>query len=352
MLTVIFGAGASFDSVHGRNLGRHELDYRPPLASELFAHRPNFGAVINEYGELRPIMGDLRQAISDGGNVELELEKLKSQADKYPKNHIYLAAIQMYLQRVLWECGEHWSSYAYGVTNYASLLNQIDRWRLNSADRSPVALVTFNYDTMLEEACAGFGLALSTLDDYVSGSEYRVFKPHGSVNWGRVTADTVASSESSTVRHELIARAPINLTDEFRILTDLTVPIIEKTHSTTGTTSRALSPAIAIPVQSKDESVFTFPGSHRERMEEALAATRILLVIGWRGAEEHFMSLLRKAAPQVQKLIAVSDKQETAEATVDMLLSTAIRSGPGRIPLGKGFSGLIDRRDEFRAMLD
>ena len=49
-----------------------------------------------------------------------------------------------------------------------------------------MCLVTFNYDTLLEHALAKqFNRTFDVLDDYVSSPEYKVFKLHGSQNWGR-----------------------------------------------------------------------------------------------------------------------------------------------------------------------
>jgi hypothetical protein len=48
-----------------------------------------------------------------------------------------------------------------------------------------VRFVTFNYDTLLEAACEqALGLGLTAVAKYVSTS-YRIYKPHGSVNWVR-----------------------------------------------------------------------------------------------------------------------------------------------------------------------
>lgn len=43
---------------------------------------------------------------------------------------------------------------AAGVTNYVTLLDQILRWPVRHASSEDVLLVTFNYDTMLDAACA------------------------------------------------------------------------------------------------------------------------------------------------------------------------------------------------------
>jgi hypothetical protein len=54
--------------------------------------------------------------------------------------------------------------------------------------------VTFNYDTMLEQAISQvLGLALNTIDAYFSHPYYAIIKPHGSINWGREVDGDVVS---------------------------------------------------------------------------------------------------------------------------------------------------------------
>ncbi len=64
MLLVIFGAGASYDSVSAleterwsRETGRGER--RPPLADELFAGTAPFRAIANKYPRCQPLIPEL-----------------------------------------------------------------------------------------------------------------------------------------------------------------------------------------------------------------------------------------------------------------------------------------------------
>jgi hypothetical protein len=69
-----------------------------------------------------------------------------------------------------------------GATNYRALLGQIRHHR-NSSE--PVCLVTFNYDTLIESALAHYEMQFAVPDDYISGTEFKLFKLHGSANSGR-----------------------------------------------------------------------------------------------------------------------------------------------------------------------
>ena len=109
------------------------------------------------------------------------LQDLQSKARDYPRGLQQLAAVRYYLQYILWQCGIAWKNIAKGVTNYKTLLDQIER---ANKKNEPVCLVTFNYDTLLEDALSDFGLSIETFADYTKKRPfYRVFKVHGSVTW-------------------------------------------------------------------------------------------------------------------------------------------------------------------------
>ena len=86
--------------------------------------------------------------------MEQVLEKLQQESGEYPDRRRQLAAVRYYLNVMLWECVEGWNEVAKGVTNYATLLDEIRRWR--EADEQ-TCLVTFNYDTLLEGAFCTVG---------------------------------------------------------------------------------------------------------------------------------------------------------------------------------------------------
>jgi hypothetical protein len=117
MLLVIFGAGASFDSV---DIGSHpgvNADYQPPLADDLFD--PRFKRLVEMFPQLTGILDRVR-GIQRGTTPERVLEDLQGEADKYPIRDQQLTAARFYLQHVLFNCGASWSSGAGHATSYAS----------------------------------------------------------------------------------------------------------------------------------------------------------------------------------------------------------------------------------------
>ena len=98
--------------------------------------------------------------------VEAELARLQSQAHSFPRVHQELAAVRYYLHLALWSCQDHWQVRHRGITNYAVLLPEIERWRYASSES--VCFVTFNYDTMLEQAMDQvLGIHITDLKGYL-----------------------------------------------------------------------------------------------------------------------------------------------------------------------------------------
>ena len=174
---VVFGAGASYDSFseYPPESGA-AMDQRPPLANQLFELR--FANTIDQFPQCGPIIPYLRpQGGNPVPNVEQVLEKYQKQAIGDPERNTQLAAIRYYLQTTLRNCQSQWKQITHGVTNYTTLLDHI-RHRRDSKEK--VCLVTFNYDTLLEESLPVVRVKTNDIEDYVK-SDYQVIKLHGSI---------------------------------------------------------------------------------------------------------------------------------------------------------------------------
>jgi hypothetical protein len=290
MLMVIFGAGASFDSAPTYPPGAGDIyphdprnrHHRPPLANELFQNRPLFAEAILRLPECQPIVPRLRSL--KGESLEAALQDLQAKATDYPRGLQQLAAVRYYLQYILWECGTKWRDVAMGVTNYKTLLDQIER---ANRKNEPVCLVTFNYDTLLEDALGDFGLPIEAFPDYTKRHPcYRVFKVHGSVNWARIIENEIQSQNPAhawSVTHEWIRRAAeLRITDNYTLSTGCPTAVVG---------GRSAFPAIAIPVEK--EKNFECPPNLIEELSALLPQITKALVIGWRATEEHFLNLLK-----------------------------------------------------------
>src|SRR5882762_1220030 len=289
---VIFGAGASYDSLADippprTQTGRvGDLASRPPLADQLFERREFFDPWIEQYYECGPVVDRLRRLPRDS-NFERELEKLRAEAADYPQRHIQLHAIRYYLQRTISRCGEAVITESKGVTNYATLLDDIGYWRAKHPSEE-VRFVTFNYDTLLEHACdSALKLPFPSIVSYVSRI-YKVYKPHGSVNWVRIVenGDRV---NSANPEHSIIGLGDSLMLgdDHYQVKHPESAPVDDD--------GRYVYPAIALPVETK--SNFECPSDHLNYLKSDIPNVTKLLVIGWRATEAHFLELWK--APRV-----------------------------------------------------
>jgi hypothetical protein len=310
--------------------------FRPPLARQLFEDRDNFNAALARYPQMASRVGWLRRISRDlTKNFEGELERLQEESENYPPGQQQLAAMRFYLRWILTECGDRWLEAARGATNYAELLERIDRWRLSKNE--DVVLVTFNYDTLLERA-ANYALGYPhpvgqhPLPGYYEGlPHYKIIKPHGSVDWGREVQSSVAtSSRYEDVEKALIAQAAsLTFTGRFRSV-GLSVVM----------DNSAYFPAIAIPVQSKTD--FACPAQHITHLEGAVSSVNKLLVIGWRGSEEHFMKLLSGKLTERLPVQIVADTAGVSETEANLRKLGLV--GDFR-KSAEGFSGFLTDSD-------
>jgi hypothetical protein len=156
--------------------------------------------------------------------VERELEAIRSEAVKMPSHHGMLTALRFYLRRLLTDTCNLWSAAANGVTNHVHLPYQLRVWQ--AEHREPIALVSFNYDTMLDSASVdALGLTFPNVDSYVTNDNFKIIKPHGSVNRSiRLNRTTTFANEEDVFR-ELVQIAPgipSDLSDDYRITPDFT----------------------------------------------------------------------------------------------------------------------------------
>ena len=316
MLLVVFGAGASYDSVPhfaphlASGLGVEPI--RPPLANQLFGDRPIFLEVMQQFRECMEIVPWLRKR---GVSVEGELAMLQAQALTFPRVHQELAAIRYYLHVALWSCQNEWAARHRGITNYAVLLREIERWRYASSES--VCFVTFNYDTMLEEAMRQvLSLEISDLKSYLQKT-YSLVKLHGSINWGR----EIDIAEPQTYNPQRLIREAATLQISDRYVLAAHRPMLRE-----GKAQRLVFPALSIPVERKDE--FNCPSEHVQRLKEVLPKVTRIITVGWRATEKDFIDLLRKELTEKPSLMVVSGDANGAKETISNLGIEL----PGRYP--------------------
>jgi len=227
MLMVVFGAGASYDSVPAHPASRAIASMpsdefsgwsdRLPLANQLFENRREFAEDMAHFPQSRPIIPYLLPN-QDGISLERVLQKLQDEAAEHPARYRQLAAIRYYLQVMLQRCEQRWTERAPGgISNQITLLDQIERWRKPGEQ---VCIVTFNYDLMLETALSALGIPIKTISDYVADDRYKLIKLHGSVTWGRRVhaPDELLQKDAWSLVHTLIDNAnSLEITQDYRL---------------------------------------------------------------------------------------------------------------------------------------
>lgn len=311
MLMVIFGAGASYDSAQAFPVsinppsGGNGGPWRPPLANNLFRDQNEvFGTTIRKYNQLRRILPFLREPTASG-SVEQTLESLQEQGRTYPERKRELTAVKFYLADLLMEVTNHWDERTNGITNYAVLVDEILRLDGSGGE---VCLITFNYDLLLERALVGLdGFKMKGPEDFLcSHPRLKIFKLHGSVNWSR----TVGAQGVIYSPDQIIEQADsLQPSDRFVWANAAREYGANRPYG-------SVSPAIAIPVQTKTESHLECPLAHLEHLKAMLPSVTKILIIGWQAREAHFLKMLREMRPKLQRVMVVGAHAPDAKDTL------------------------------------
>ncbi|MCH6558603.1 MAG: SIR2 family protein, partial [Nitrospirae bacterium] len=219
------------------------MDHRPPLAAQLFSDRSSFVAVMAKYSQCLPIIPRL-QRVAPGGSVEGELQRLQAEATEYPVRHQQLSAVRYYLQEMLWDCTRVWINSVHRITNFMTLVDDISRWKKPG---EMVCFVTFNYDTMLEEALSHhMDVQFTQISSYISNNDFVLIKLHGSINWAREVRTyrpDIGRLDRRSIAQELIRpTADIRITKYYTLIGE---------YPPAARNNFPLFPALAIPVETK-----------------------------------------------------------------------------------------------------
>ncbi len=357
MLMVIFGAGASYDSypdfpppdvpqgqgnqsippIQSSPQNQREL-WRPPLANQLFSNPQHaYSHIVKRYPKLTHILHYLSQP-SDGRSVEQILELLQDQGKDYPERPREIASVRYYLRDLLYEVSNRWSDETDGATNYPLLIGEL--LRLNKGNE-PIALVTFNYDLLLDRALQTFGYHTQAPDAPLGGHPtLQLFKPHGSVDWARVVK---LASPAALKPHQLIEDANIlEFTSEF-------IRVDPPAQADGEAFSQTLFPAIAIPVQNKTDDTFACPRPHLNALLTLLPHVKKVLIIGWQAREAHFLKLLRATKPTHVMVVGRNDADSD---NILRYFTTEIGHDPERCFLGQGGFTRLVSQGEARQFLE
>jgi hypothetical protein len=337
MLMVIFGAGASFgsrplserDELSRIFHGDHQIP-RPPLTDQLFGDRLSVYAA--RYPASRPIISRLRRVLGEG-TVAIE-EAIGAEAEaaaRDPERGRHLLALRFYLWDLIHTETQHWWTQLHGFTHYADLLARLGVWR-HETD-STVALVTFNYDQLLDLSLQGQvgGLELTSFDDYVARSDWRLYKLHGSVGWARVIRTSHPGPPGDV--NALIARG-----DRLDFANAELRPVSWQ-EAVEPSEVAVAAPGVAVPTNRKQD--FECPGEHLSRFREDVSEVQRLLLIGWRAAEPLVQDILAERISPGYRL-GICDISDEGISDIRSRLGLAAERSPEATSFAGGFSGLLE----------
>jgi hypothetical protein len=241
-----------------------------------------------------------------------------------------LLAIQYYLKGVIGLCQSEWTRQTYGVSNYKTLLDQ-------TRGCSRVCFVSFNYDTLMEEAFKSIRVPMASINDYIADSKYSFLKLHGSIDWQvwvRKMDTGVNQNELPTDQATILAAPMVG--DRFVIENGGKGP-----KGTEGEVYFSL-PAIAIPTVLKQ--TFVCPKEHVDALERLIPDVTKIAIVGWRAGEKHFLKMLKNGLRNKPvKLIAACGKDTTVE-TLKRLMEAGIGANYESANANGGFTDFVVNR--------
>lgn len=369
-MVVILGAGASYDCVPS-TIDRSTLidskalvpisalpldEVRPPLTQHLAESRTLTNWAAARWQWARPVVSHLRGVLRTAPghddyrtvlSLEEALRSFEGRSESISDRRRQMLAMRFYLRDLFKVCTDYMYSpeLTGGVTNHVQLLNAVLEWCGNGRRRE-AAVISFNYDLILERAVASV-IIFDPLnfDHYLHHPRLKVLKPHGSIIWHYAVAPTtVQTSHGSPVAlgeqciNTVVSNFGFSVEDLVATEVPVSDEVIEQKHQ--------LLPALAIPTTGKTE--FVWPAEQRNYLVSLRGDVTRLLTIGWRGLEPDFLPLLKPLVRPDGRVLVVcgGDRGEAeAEETVSRLQKTLTTVGPRRwSKYGGGFAEFIEGR--------
>lgn len=320
MLLVILGAGASHGCVPDSD------GSALPLTSQLFD--PSDEAV-KEANRIVPSAGPVVARVTDAlnrgehrGDIEAILGEIAETAEARGgdlKEH--MAAMRFWLFERIKRAQQVVTAQTAGVTLYSSLLNQLDDW--GDSVTSRVVIVTFNYDTLIDEALFAHSTSLAINRERqhevggaaMDGGRWMLLRPHGSIDWFRAWPYSEDDALGSPRNIAKLAQVKPE-TGKF-------------VHGTLGENNKGYeglvnAPAIAVPLSKK--SRFECPASQVDMLEGAVKQVNKVVTIGWRGREEHFTKILSSLRDEVPLVVVDPDEKTALESAKHLRVAASHRS--------------------------
>jgi len=319
MLLVIFGAGASYGSADGPE------ELRPPLADQLL----DYPEVARKYRGSSVVVDYVRRRMAERSLLlEDALAEFGARAKQATTSQQHLVAFRFYLCDVIASAADQWLDTTSGQTRYLSLLNYLAEWQEESNE--PIALVTFNYDTLLDDALSEQfpEWVRGDFKSYIEHRQWSLLKLHGSVTWSRLAESERWQDETNYQRaiHEANGFARSDLRFEL--------------HSALAggwDAESVAAPALAVPMTGKTD--FECPPDHVETLIRSIPEVKRVLICGWRASEEHMLEVLSGLYPGYFLGVVAQGQNDVEE--VHERLDADGRKGVSKLDQPGGMEALV-----------
>lgn len=317
----VFGAAASTFCVFGEEAKAkfRAASYNPPTGFEIF--NAKYNACYSKYPATKQIIPEFELR---GNDIEACMnDEWCEYRDFYrPDVTARHINIQFYLQDLFGSLSDEVIKNDYRYNLYNLFCRKLCG-QLAAQSGEVAAIVSFNYDTILDHYIESFSAPFDAMDDYFDWHNRNVilFKPHGSANWGwRFTEKVKEFSRDKLVKELLSQRTEpwqiyYNLLGDMRQTVESTSWGMEGKYSLNKDLIRRISasdnqslhyPALLLPYRDKDE--FVMPYQMQHALTQCFNGVSELFLIGWKGNEEVFNARLKTHAHGLRKITIVNPK--------------------------------------------
>jgi hypothetical protein len=314
---IILGAGASYDSTYDHNL---TWDQRMPMTNYLFEDR--FLDVLKKYNGAYDLSSEIllgKTSLED--YFQKQWHKIERTHDQALLNKIINT--QYYLHDLFSTLSEKFSNSR--KCNYLNLVKLAHEYTTHNPGEY-IPIVTFNYDTLLEDALQRhLQYNYHHMDSYIDSSQYKllVFKPHGSCNWVRkfkpgfaptTFIDQHVNSIDLMAKHIYVNNKSLNQIQN-HLEQDVTLYIKNPNPNAKIKQNSIYNnhyPWMLIPYKDKDALIM--PDNHEMTLTHTLTKVEEILIIGWKGAETTFQKILQNSlGGRALKITLVEPDEKAAE---------------------------------------
>lgn len=315
-LTVILGAGASFDVVNSQSSDllkdHHGLRFRPPVTANLFNTHEEWAEEYKKFPAVASLVQELRQALPakhTSVNVEDFLRLLKESSKPHRNNQF--RQLPLYLQHYFYRVS---INYCKWPANYSILINKIF-----DLDLDKVIFATTNYDLLFDQAlelnsATEFVLNDTAPNKYIRDKDWAYIKIHGSVDWGRSIKDSLIKNRGNTLPALLNNVSQLGASLEDALEQEI---VIDKSF-TNENERKLIYPAISVPI---GESKFNCWPDHIQVLEDHLNQCQNYLIIGFSGYDKDILKMLDEKDDGFGQVLFVSSSEDNANKAREQFIS-------------------------------